>query len=91
MITEMQKTVQVEAKTLKVCAKCIDMFSASLYDQNGDQIGGDYDGYVPSIMPGDHDGDYVMLDIDIDTGQILNWVIPSKSHLKDFIVASEMI
>lgn len=89
MKTEIKKTVEIEAKTLKICAKCCDMFSASLFDQNGEQIGGDYDGYVPKIMPG-NDEDYIILDIDMDTGQILNWN-PSSPDLKDFINASESI
>lgn len=31
------------------------------------------EGNVPSFMPGKHYGDYVMLDIDVSTGRIVNW------------------
>jgi len=55
---------------LHVQAKCSDMFSCTL--TNGDKSV-DYHGYVPSWMPGNHYGDYVSLEIDADTGHILNW------------------
>ena len=64
-------------KTLYINAKCSDLFSASLDD------GRVYDGYVPSWMPGEHFGDYVELEIDIKTGQILNWKKPSDKELNE--------
>lgn len=45
----------------------------------------DYEGYVPDFMPGKHYGDYVYLDIDIDTGKILNWEVPSAESLQKFV------
>jgi hypothetical protein len=65
---------------IRISAKCSDLFWASLSDDKGKQIA-TYDGYVPAWMPGDHDGDYVSLDIDSDTGVILNWKKPSKATL----------
>ena len=59
---------------LSITAKCSGMFSASM-------DGKEYDGYVPDFMPGDHYGDYVMLEIDIETGHIVNWKKPSKADL----------
>ena len=73
-----------EGKVLSICAKCRDCFAASVLDQNGEELI-DYDGYVPKFMPGEHYGDYVMLDIDISTGQILNWVKPSAEELDELI------
>jgi hypothetical protein len=68
------RTVQtVVAKTLKIHLKVCDNFTASLVDGNGQVIHEQDDGYVPSFMPGEHFGDYVILDIDVDTGMILNW------------------
>ena len=58
------------------------MFSASLIDKDGDQIGKDYNGYVPNWMPGQHYGDYILLDIDVETGKILNWKPPTEFQLK---------
>lgn len=67
------KTVKVNAKTLKIHLKVRDEFSASIEDADGYVIWRQEDGYVPDFMPGPHYGDYVMLDIDLDTGQVTNW------------------
>ncbi len=64
--------------TISICAKCSDMFSASLDD------GREYDGYVPNFFPGQHFGDYVELEIDLKTGQILNWNPPTEKDLEKF-------
>lgn len=68
------------AKIIRINAKCSDMFSASL-EVDGQTVG-DYNGYVPDWMPGDHYGDYVELSICAQTGKILNWKVPSDSELK---------
>ena len=70
----------IKNKTIKITAKCSDMFSATLHE-DGKQIGR-FDGYVPDWMPGQHYGDYVELEIDIATGQILNWKCPTMGQLK---------
>lgn len=57
---------------LQISAKCSDMYSHTIYSKTG-EVYRSYDGYVPSFMPGEHYGDYVMLDIDPYTGKILNW------------------
>lgn len=69
------------SKVLKICAKCSGLFHAQLIE-DGEEVS-THDGYVPSFMPGNHDGDYVELDIDIETGQILNWKKPTASELKE--------
>ena len=71
----------MKIKTIHICAKCSDMFSATLQNEDGTQAG-DYDGYVPDFMPGQHYGDYVQLDIDVETGHILNWKKPTQAELK---------
>ncbi len=66
-------------KTLQISAKCSDMFCASL-DGKG------YDGYVPDWFPHpytSHYGDYVILEINLETGQILNWKQPTDAQLKE--------
>lgn len=68
-------------KIISITAKCSDMFSASL-SQDGKRIG-EYDGYVPDWMPGQHYGDYVELKIDAETGQILNWKKPTAAQLNE--------
>ena len=69
------------ARILKVFAKTVDRFTEELIEDN--KVSATHDGYVPNFMPEDHCGDYVELDIDIDTGMILNWKKPTKSHLKE--------
>jgi hypothetical protein len=81
----MKKEVQVEAKTLAIYCKVCDNFTADLLDQNGETIHEQEDGYVPDFMPGDHYGDYLILNIDIDTGQIINWVKPSAEQIEKWI------
>jgi hypothetical protein len=81
----MKKEVQVEAKVLKLHLKVRDEFTASLVDQNGDDIHNQDDGYVPGFMPGEHFGDYVILDIELDTGRILNWKAPTAKQIEDWI------
>ena len=66
------KPVKVNAKTLKLHIKVCDRFECDIKDQDGMHIKG-YEGYVPDFFPGDHYGDYLILDIDIDTGVITNW------------------
>ena len=81
----MQKTVDVEAKTLSICCKVCDNFTASIKDAEGEELGGQDDGYVPGFMPGQHYGDYLILDIDLDTGQVTNWKTPKPEDIAAFI------
>lgn len=81
----MKKEVQVEAKTLSIHMKVCDTFSAQLLDQNGEVIHDQEDGYVPGFMPGEHFGDYMILEIDIDTGHIKNWKAPDAEDLREWI------
>jgi hypothetical protein len=63
-------------RTIKFYAKTADCFCASVYE-DGKQVGQEYDGYPPSFLG--HDG--VSLEIDLDTGECLNWKKPSASEL----------
>jgi hypothetical protein len=76
-----------KGKVLSICAKCSDRFAAQL-TENGKLLK-DYDGYVPDFMPGQHYGDYVELDIDIETGLILNWKKPTKAQIDKFISSKD--
>lgn len=81
----MKKEVQVQAKTLKIHIKVCDQFTASLCDQDGTEIHEQEDGYVPHFMPGEHYGDYLILDIDLDTGKILNWKVPTDQDIEAWL------
>jgi hypothetical protein len=77
---------------LHICAKCSDNCYARLEDKDGNVLK-ERNYYVPEMMPGQefgekpdsHYGDYVILSIDIETGQILNWKKPSEAAIKRFI------
>lgn len=73
-----------DAKTLRIHMKCRDEFECSILDEKYNCIK-DYEGYVPDLMPGEHYGDYLILNIDLETGMITNWETPTKESLERFI------
>lgn len=77
-----QKTVKVNAKTLRIHCKVSDRFTYAIDDAQGDEIYSQDDGYVPEFMPGEHYGDYVILDIDLDTGMVTNWKKPTAAQIE---------
>lgn len=88
MEIEFQNLEKVNAKTLEVYAKVSDCFAASLKDDKGNELK-DYYGYVPSFMPGQHFGDYIILNIDIDSGQITNWPKITAKQIQNFIAEGQ--
>lgn len=76
----------MKATTAFVSAKCSDLCSVTLYDKDGNEIV-ERNGYVPDWMPDDHYGDYVMLEIELATGKILNWKPPSDAALNKWAKA----
>lgn len=83
------KTVPVVAKTLAIHMKVRDRFQAVILDENGKELGGQDDGYVPDFMPGVHYGDYVILNIDLDTGVVTNWQPPTPGQIEKFIAGDD--
>lgn len=79
------KPVQVEAKEIRIHIKVSDSFAASINDQFGEEIAVQEDGYVPDFMPGQHYGDYLILNIDLDTGVVTNWNKPTQEEIESFI------
>ena len=67
-------------RILSICLKVSDGFNGTFLEDGVQD--GDYEGYVPNFFPGNHYGDYVELDIDIDTGMIVNWNKPTKADIK---------
>lgn len=67
----MKRKPSYKGTVLSINVKCSDRYSHTITNDEGMDVS--YDGYVPSFMPGEHWGDYVLLDIDPYTGQILNW------------------
>lgn len=82
---EVEVKRKVKVTTLQIHTKVTDMFCACLLDELGVEVGGQEEGYVPGFMPGEHFGDYIILDIDLETGQIKNWVKPTDDQLNQFI------
>ena len=75
--------------TLKIYVKCSDRFTCAIADQDGNEIIEQDDGYVPSFMPGQHCGDYIILNIDIDTGMVTNWTKPTQEEIETFIARAD--
>ncbi len=69
-------------KIIKVNARTRDCFHAELYNENNQLIHSE-DGYVPSWMPGYHYGDSFNLEIDNETGVILNWKEIKTSNITE--------
>lgn len=75
--------IEYNIKTIKINAKVRDCFACSFHDESGIEIH-NYDGYVPSFMPGQHFGDYIELEIDLETGKILNWPKDIQTKLQNW-------
>jgi putative phage-type endonuclease len=54
-------------------------------DANGKSVADLTEVYVPNFFPGNHYGDYLMLDIELSTGRILNWKAPSTDQVDEWI------
>jgi len=70
-------------KTISICGKTSDLCSTVLIDDKGKTVA-DKSGYVPDFMPGEHYGDYLILNIDVATGRITNWKAPTQKKLLTF-------
>jgi hypothetical protein len=71
------KPDDAEVGLIKIHAKCSDSCYIKVIGKDGEELYAQ-DGYVPSFMPGKHYGDYIILDIDPNTGVILNWKKPEQ-------------
>ena len=80
VIEKVEKDISVASLHIKVR----DEFFCTLQDNKGTGVS-EYSGYVPTFFPGQHYGEYLMLDIDLETGQILNWKKPSKEDIESLI------
>jgi len=68
--------------------KVRDGFAAGLQDAQGAEVGS-YEGYVPDFFPGEHYGDYLILNIDLETGQITNWKKPAAADIEKMLSQGE--
>ena len=74
--------MSTKVKVIRMCAKTSDACSLTFLDDKENEVGS-RDGYVPKYFPGNHYGDYVEFDIDVETGKILNWTTPTQEIIKD--------
>lgn len=91
MEVNVKRSETVKPKTLKIHMKVVDTFEFELLDSNGKTIAEQDEGYVPSFMPDDHHGDYLILDIDVETGVVTNWLKPQifANELQDWLDARD--
>ena len=71
---------KIDVKTIRVYTKTSDQFECKILDRDGGVIE-KYEGYVPAFFPGEHCGDYLILNIDIETGNITNWQRPTEEDI----------
>ena len=83
-----QKTVQIDVTEFQLHIKVCDRFAGDLRDAQGDTVA-EYEGYVPDFFPGDHYGDYLILNIDLETGQIKNWKKPGAADIEKMLAQDE--
>lgn len=84
-----KEDVKKDLGTICIHLKVRDEFSCRIKDNQGNEVK-DYEGYVPSFMPGEHYGDYVILDIDIETGRITNWdTLNIQNKMQTFLEVEE--
>lgn len=80
MEIELQQTLKAELKEMRLCIHVRDGFTCSLHNPDGGELAS-HAGYVPDFFPGCHYGDYLMLNIDVETGQITNWNKPTAEDI----------
>lgn len=72
----------VDVKSVTVSAKVRDSGCYVFKNASGEPIKSIEDSYVPDFFPTEHYGDYIELEIDLETGQILNWQKPTAEQLE---------
>jgi len=85
MKININRTVPVNAKMIEFRAKLRDTGTYLIYDDQGELLAESVNHYVPNeILPGDY-GDYIELQIDLETGQVLNWAKPTAEAVQEFV------
>ena len=74
----------MKIKTVSICGKTADLCHVQLIDEQGNVVK-ENNGYVPAFMPGEHYGDYIILDINVKTGKITNWTQKNAAAVQRFV------
>jgi len=83
-IKKVEVEVEVEARTLCLHIRVTDQLKTGLEDQYGNEIFSQ-NGELPDFVPGSFFGDYLVLRMNIDTGQVMNWEVPMPKQLQDWV------
>lgn len=81
MEIDVQVTKKMNIKRFRVEMKVTDRFGGIFIDSDGNKVKTIEDQSVPDFFPGQHHGDYLFLDIDLETGRIQNWQKPTPEEL----------
>ena len=84
MEVTIKKPTEANASIVMISAKVGDLCTTQVLDENGHLLA-DRGGYPPSFLPIRRGSDYLRLEIDLDTGRILNWGQISRTALETFI------
>lgn len=76
------KPVMAHAKTIHISLKVSGRFNGKIFDENGNSLIDIEESYVPDFFPGQHYGDYVELEIDLESGMINNWIKPTGEQIE---------
>lgn len=90
MSTTTKRITPADVATLRLCLKVSDMFNATVVNGAGEEVL-TYSDYVPDFMPGEHYGDYVELEIEVATGRIVNWHVPTKREMEVFLAGCRLV
>jgi hypothetical protein len=70
--------------SISIHMKVVDCFQCQIKDVDGSTVKEYGPDYVPEFMPGEHYGDYVILDIN-EKGVIVNWANENREDLLHFL------
>ncbi len=76
---------ETEVKSINLHIKVRDEFCWKIVNSEWETVLDLDDVYVPGFFPWEHYWDYLILDIDLETGQILNWKKPTADDIKEYI------
>jgi hypothetical protein len=78
-------------KVMKMTFRCGDSVAQSFHEKDGEKVA-EKVGYAPQFFPnGDKNfGVFIELDIDLTTGQILNWVPPTEAQMREALKEDEI-
>jgi len=85
MIIEQKVIREVDVSTVQLEVKVSDTGNYRFTSSDDVTIADFVEGRVPDFFPGNHHGDYLYLDIDLETGRITNWRTPSHDDIANAI------